>query len=68
MLLGQVGPCKRGLQISTGQCDSAVPERDSVWPWVRPSSAAKLPVTEKVFCSLAVWLTDCSDSRRKKER
>ena len=68
MLLGQVGPCDRGLQISTGQFSAAVPERDSVRPWVRPSSAAKLPVTEKVFCSPDVWLTDCSGSRRRKER
>ena len=30
MLLGQAGPCERGLQISTGQCDSVVPEGLSV--------------------------------------
>ena len=26
--------------------------RDSVWPWVRPSSPVRLPVTKRVFCSL----------------
>ena len=65
---GAGGPCERGLQISTGQFNAAEPERDSVWPWVRPSSAVKLPVTEKVFCSPVVSFTDCSDSRRRKER
>lgn len=58
---------QRGLQISTGQHDSVVPEKGLSVAEVRAEHCSGLLVTKRVFSFSGVWLPGCSDSRRREE-